>query len=156
VLSNVSCPSGWTRLAAADGRILRAAATGGGTGGSDTHSHTLTGSTASQGVTITGATASQGVTITGSTGATSISHTHSASTPTAQFADGGTSAVTSVSVNAGDANHSHDAGSLSGSGHTHGVGTLAGAAHTHAPGTLATASASNVPAYYAVVLCVKD
>ncbi len=156
VLSSSSCPAGWTRLSAADGRFIRAAATAGGTGGADTHTHTLTGSTASQGVTISGNTASSSVSISGSTGTTSINHGHSLTTSTATAASGGTSVITSVSVNATDPSHSHGAGTLAGGSHNHGVGSLAGASHTHGAGSLAAGSASNVPAYYTVVVCVKD
>lgn len=37
----MSCPSGWTRVSAWDGKFLRGYASYGGTGGLDTHSHTL-------------------------------------------------------------------------------------------------------------------
>jgi hypothetical protein len=156
VLSSTSCPAGWTRLAAADARILRAAATAGGTGGSDTHTHTLTGSTGSQGVTVTGSTASNGVSISGSTGTTSISHSHSVTPTTAAAASGSTTVLTGITVNAADPSHSHAAGTLAGGNHSHGVGTLAGAAHSHGAGSLAAGSVSNVPAYYGVIVCVKD
>jgi hypothetical protein len=156
VMSSVACPAGWTRLAAADNRVLRGAAAAGGTGGADTHGHTLSGATDSQGVTITGNTAGSGVTITGNTGSTSISHTHGVTQNTTTAAAGGTSVVTSVTVNAGDASHSHAAGTLSGDSHSHAKGTLAGAAHTHGGGSVAAASASNLPAYYGVIVCVKD
>lgn len=39
-----TCPSGWTRFAALDGRVPRGSATYGGTGGADTHRHTITAS----------------------------------------------------------------------------------------------------------------
>lgn len=156
VLSSTSCPSGWTRLAAADGRMLRAAATAGGTGGADVHTHSLTGSTASQTVTITGTTGSSSVSISGSTASTSISHNHSISPSYTTFASGGTQALSGLTVNNADPSHSHDAGTLAGGSHSHGVGSLAGSAHSHAAGSLAAASASNVPAYYEVVICVKD
>jgi hypothetical protein len=37
---DVSCPAGWTRVAALDGRMPRGSTVYGGAGGSDTHSHT--------------------------------------------------------------------------------------------------------------------
>lgn len=36
---NTSCPSGWTRFSALDGRVTKGALAYGGTGGSDTHTH---------------------------------------------------------------------------------------------------------------------
>jgi hypothetical protein len=156
VMSSVACPTGWTRLSAADNRVLRGAASAGGTGGADTHGHTLSGSTDSQGVTITGNTAGSGVSITGNTGSTSISHTHGVTPTGTTAAAGGTSAVQSVTVNSGDASHDHGSGTLAGGSHTHGTGTLAGAAHTHGGGSVAAASASNLPAYYGVIVCRKD
>jgi hypothetical protein len=157
VMSSVSCPSGWTRLAAADNRVLRGATVAGGTGGSDTHGHSLTGSTGAQAVTITGSTGSTGVSISGSTGTTSISHSHGDSESTANVTGGGMIiAVTGVSVTAADPSHSHGAGTLSGGSHGHGVGTLGGASHTHGVGTLAADSASNLPAYYGIILCQRN
>ena len=156
VLSSTSCPAGWTRLAAADGRMLRAAATAGGTGGSDTHSHSLTGSAASQAVTISGSTGSSSVIISGSTGTTSVSHSHGVTPTTATAASGSTAVLTGVSIQNADPSHSHAAGTLSGSNHNHSAGSLAGSAHTHAAGSLATATASNLSTYYEVIVCVKD
>jgi hypothetical protein len=157
VMSTIACPAGWTRLSAADARVIRGAATASGTGGADTHTHSISGSTAAQTVSTTGSTASSGVSISGSTGSTSISHTHSATpSTTGCTAGGGPSAITGVTINAGDAAHTHDSGTLSGAGHTHGSGTLAGASHSHGVGTLAAATASSLPAYYEVILCVKS
>lgn len=156
VLSSTSCPSGWTRLSAADDRVLRAAATGGGTGGSDTHSHTISGSSGGQGVSITGSTANNASDISGSTASTNIDHTHGTSTSQTYVAGGGTSVLTDVSVYSAGGSHSHGAGTLSGSAHSHGKGSLAGASHTHGAGSLEAASASNLPAYYEVIVCVKD
>jgi hypothetical protein len=158
VLSTVSCPSGWTRVSAADGRALRGSGATGGTGGSDTHGHTLSGITAATTPAVTGTTASSGVSITGSTDATSVSHTHGTTTGTAglDHFTGGARAVTSVSVNSADPGHSHGAGTLGGSSHTHTAGTLAVSGHGHGVGTLATASASSLAAYYGLILCSKD
>jgi hypothetical protein len=156
VLSSGSCPAGWTRLAAADNRVLRGAATAGGTGGSDTHAHAISGTSAGQAVTITGSTGSSSVSISGSTGTTSISHSHGTSPSTVSCAGGSTAVLVNVTVQSADPSHSHGAGTLSGGSHSHGVGSLAGASHTHGAGSLAAASASNVPAYYEVILCVKD
>jgi len=38
---DTSCPSGWTRVSAFDGKFLRGASSYGGTGGADTHTHTV-------------------------------------------------------------------------------------------------------------------
>jgi hypothetical protein len=156
VLSQVACPAGWTRLAAADNRILRAAATAGGTGGADTHTHTISGTSGAQAVTIGGGTSSSGAGVSGSTSSTSIAHSHGVSTSTTGCSSGANSALTSVTINSGDASHSHGAGTLSCDGHSHGVGSLAGASHTHGAGSFAAASASNLPAYFEVVVCVKN
>jgi len=40
VMFNVSCPTGWTRVTAFDSKFIRGATTYGGTGGSNTHTHT--------------------------------------------------------------------------------------------------------------------
>lgn len=37
-----SCPSGWTRYTALDGKFIRGASSYGGSGGSNTHTHTFT------------------------------------------------------------------------------------------------------------------
>lgn len=37
-----SCPAGWTRVTAYDDKIIRAMSSAGGTGGSLTHTHTIT------------------------------------------------------------------------------------------------------------------
>jgi hypothetical protein len=156
VLSQVACPAGWTRLAAADNRLLRAAATGGGTGGADTHTHTISGTSGAQAVTISGSTSGSGASVSGSTGSTSIAHSHGVTTSTSGCGSGSNSALTSVSINSGDASHSHSSGTLSCDSHSHGTGSLAGASHTHGAGSFAAASTSNVPAYFEVVVCVKN
>lgn len=151
VYSTVACPSGWTELAAAANKFIRVSTTAGTTGGSDTHTHSMTG--------VTGSTA---VSISGSTGATTATHTHT-------YSGSGTTSGPSGKVSAGDliANgaaggmHTHTfswSGTTSsgGASHSHGAGTLSGASHGHAAGSLAAASASNVPAYYTLRLCVKD
>lgn len=40
-MSDVACPSGWTRLSALDDKFPRGSATAGTTGGADTHYHTV-------------------------------------------------------------------------------------------------------------------
>jgi hypothetical protein len=156
VLSTTSCPSGWTRLSAADNRTLRGASSAGATGGSDTHSHSTSGTSGSQAVTISGATGESDVTITGSTQSTSISHTHSLTIGTLNVESGGTQVIQTASVASADPAHSHAAAGLSGESHSHSSGTLSGGGHTHSSGSLAAATASNLPAYFTVVICQKN
>jgi hypothetical protein len=157
VLSTVACDSGWTRVSAADDRVLRGAATFGGIGGSDTHTHTLSGVLGAATVSITGSTAGSTVSISGSTGTTSISHSHGISSSGTSVQSGsGPTAITSLSISSSDPSHSHGAGSLAGASHTHGAGSLAGASHGHAVGSLTIDSASNLAAYYGLVVCQKD
>lgn len=42
IMSEVDCPTGWTRLSAMDNKFPRGAAAAGTTGGADTHKHTVT------------------------------------------------------------------------------------------------------------------
>ncbi len=156
ILSTSACPSGYTRLTAADDRMLRAAATAGGTGGANTHTHTMSGTSAGQAVTITGNTAGNTVAVTGSTASATANHSHTNTPTSTGCAAGATTALSSVAVDAGNAAHTHGAGTLAGASHTHGVGTLAGASHTHGAGSLTTSSGSSVPAYYQVIACRKD
>ncbi len=44
-LFDTSCPSGWTRYSALDGRFPRGASSAGGTGGASTHNHNVAGNT---------------------------------------------------------------------------------------------------------------
>jgi hypothetical protein len=156
VLSTVSCPGGWTRLSAADARVLRANVTATGTGGSDTHSHGTSGVSATATVALSGSTGSSGMGISGSTDIASVSHNHSTTTPGASVSVGGTTVLTGLSVDNSDPSHSHGVGSLSGGGHSHSVGSLALSAHGHGVGSLALASASNVAAYYNLIVCVLN
>ena len=50
VMFNVSCPTGWTRVTAFDSKFIRGASSYGGTGGSNTHSHSGTSSHSHTGV----------------------------------------------------------------------------------------------------------
>lgn len=158
VLSTVACPAeGWTRVSAADDRLLRGATSMGGTGGSDTHDHTLTGVLAAAAVSITGSTAGSSGSISGSTSTASVSHSHGSGS--SSFYAGATmqvEALTSFSVNGADPSHSHGSGSLSEVSHSHGNGTLAGGSHGHSVGTLAIATASSLAAYYELIICQKD
>lgn len=157
VASTIACPDGFTRLTGADNRFLRAVASGAGsTGGSDTHTHTTSGSTGSSAVTISGSTAGSTVSISGTTASASISHNHSTTQTTSACASGSNTVLYSLSINNTDPSHSHGVGTLGGGSHTHGVGTLAGGSHTHDAGTLAATASSNVPAWYGLILCVKD
>jgi hypothetical protein len=158
VFSTVACPAGWTRLSAADSRVVRGAASEGGTGGADSHGHTLSGVLGAASPAISGSAAGAGVSISGSTDATTVSHSHG--TSTGSGAAGGfppaAAAMTALTIESSDPAHTHGTGTLAGSSHGHGVGTLAGTAHGHGLGTLAGASASNLAAYYGLIVCQKD
>ena len=156
IVSTSTCPAGFTRFSSADNRVLRGDSVAGNPAGSDTHTHSLTGTSAGSAVSVTGTTASTAPSVTGTSGSTDIAHTHSATPSTNTLGAGATSFVTSVSVQSGGGSHTHTAGSLAGSSHSHGDGSLAGSSHTHAAGSLAAASSSNLPAYHEVILCQKD
>lgn len=60
---NASCPSGWTRVSAFDGKFLVGKATYGGTGGTTTHTHSIGGVVAHQhgiGTVVVGSSGSHG------------------------------------------------------------------------------------------------
>lgn len=127
-MSNTSCPGGWTRLTALDNRFPRGAASYGGTGGADTHTHDVTGSTAAE-----------------------ASHTHdvdSGSQSTGGPSATGESYSSGSPFFAASQAHTHQI-NLS-------VTSGAGSSHSHGDGTLAAASGSNVPAYLNVIYCVKS
>jgi len=149
VWSTTACPAGWTELAAAANRVIRVSTTAGQTGGSDTHTHDVTGVTGSQGVSISGSTASA-----------SVEHTHGYSGATSTSSGNQMSVQTMPDVSVPALAHTHTYSGTtteaSSTAHTHGAGTLAGGSHGHSDGSLATASASTVQAYYTLRLCVKD
>jgi len=165
VWSTTACPAGWTELAAAANRVIRVSTTAGQTGGSDTHTHDVTGVTGSQGVSISGSTASASVAHThGYSGATSTSSGNqmSVQTMTTSSASGSGVPIDAMpgdyhaAVIGHDHTYSGTTTGASSTAHTHGAGTLAGGSHGHSDGSLATASASTVQAYYTLRLCVKD
>jgi hypothetical protein len=156
VLSTVACPTGWTRVSAADARVLRANTAAGGTGGADTHSHTVGGVSAAATVALSGSPSSVGIGLSGSTDIASVSHSHTVTTPRSNVTAGGTTFWTGFNVDNSDPSHSHGVGSLSGSSHGHSVGALAFDPHGHGPGSLALDSASNLAAYYNLVVCVMN
>ena len=157
VLSTVSCPAGWTRLSAADGRFLRGSDTEGTTGGSDTHPHTLSGILTATAVSVTGSTGSSAPSISGSLATASVSHSHPYSdSTTGANTPPGAAGAQSFTIFSADPSHSHGDGSYAGASHSHGDGSLAGGSHGHAVGTYALASESSVPAYYNLLVCEKD
>jgi hypothetical protein len=156
IMSTTGCPTGWTRLSAADNRVLRGASSAGATGGADTHTHTMSGTSGSQSVSISGDTDTSSVSISGATGSTSISHTHSLTTTTTYVGAGGYEVIQSASADSTDPAHAHTSGSLAGGSHSHSSGTLGASSHSHAAGSLSPATVSNLPAYYAVILCAKN
>jgi hypothetical protein len=157
VLSTVACPAGWTRVSAADDRAFRGSAAYGGTGGLDTHSHSVSGVLSAQSLSMTGSVGSAAVSITGSTGVMSIAHTHDI-TSTRRGAAGSfdEQPLERIAVNSSNPSHSHDVGSLAGDAHTHGTGSLSGASHGHSYGSYALVSESNLPAYITIIACRKD
>lgn len=159
VPSLVDCPaSGWTRVSAADGYLLVPWDSEGATGGTATHTHTLSGLTGGTVVTVTGNTASTAVSMSGSTAVASISHVHAITiTGTVNLSDGGTvQRLVSISENAYNPSHSHAVGTLAMGSHSHSAGTLVGVSHSHALGTLALGTASSYPDYLDVVLCRRN
>lgn len=144
---NVACPSGWTRVAAFDGKVLKGAATYGGTGGADTHthtgpshnhagpSHTHTGPSHTHDQNVYTQTANQ------QTVGTYI--VKSAETAAMMVSQGG-GAITLDIMKAGVA--------AGGTGATGAEGTGA----TGAAGTGATGATSTWPPYVEVVFCSKD
>ena len=84
---DASCPTGWTRVTALDGRVPRGSSTAGGTGGSDTHTHSVSGTTSneSDGRYLIADAGGPSDRICGGDGAcpvTRVSHTHSVSMTT--------------------------------------------------------------------------
>ena len=80
-LFDASVPSGWTRYSAQDGSYIRGEGTAGTTGGSNTHTHSITGTT-------TGASGQAGAGTNGGTGpSASDGHTHTVSGSTAAIAN---------------------------------------------------------------------
>jgi len=158
VLSTVACPAGWTRVSAGDDRVLRGSATYGGTGGLDTHSHSVTGVLSAQTVGMSGSSGSTAVSISGSTDVTSISHTHGITKTMHGVANTGSDEQPLVTMTANSSNpsHSHGVGSLSGDAHSHAAGSLGGESHGHSYGTYALASESALAAYYTIIACGKD
>jgi len=122
-----SCPNGWTRFAALDGKFPQGAAAYGGAGGSATHSHTVNSHTHS---------------ITGTTSNASL--TGSITTYNANFQ------VTDGQCEIGLGTDTSIFSPTSSSQHNHNVNLTSGSA---SPGT---DSQSNVPPYLSVVWCKKN
>jgi mating pheromone-induced death protein 2 len=102
-----SCPSGWTEKSSWQGRYVLASSTSGVTGGSDSHSHSISGT-----LSTTGSSHDHDISTSGTT--SSSSHTHSFSA--------------SVSI-ASESSHVHSKGTFSFAGHTHGSSFTH--SHTH-------------------------
>lgn len=134
---NSSCPSGWTYLSAMAGKFARGSTTYGGTGGSDTHTHTTSGTAASTG-SASGTTAADG------TGATGALGTGAVTGSTAAEGTGATGAASATALT----------GSISSHTVTNNQVTSDGASATALTGGID--SGANVPAYVNVVFCLKD
>lgn len=167
IMFDTSCPAGWTRFTALDGRFPRGASAYGATGGSVTHSH--------------GAGSYAGDSHTHGAGSyQAASHDHGGSTGTAgshshTFSDSGTTSTESTSAtHANDGpyeavtkdDHTHDF-SVSGttsshSGHSHSISSsspsISGTSSSGGGGAISgtSASANHEPLYTDVVWCKKD
>jgi len=143
-LFDVACPSGWTRFAALDGRFPRGAASYGGSGGADTHTHAA-GSYVGPSHTHAAGTLA------------GASHNHSVgagttSGPSSTVADvdsaGGVTDVASAS-------HTHTFDPPS-TGNTAPAVTGSTASGGNSAITGSSGSSSNVPSYLDVIWCKKD
>lgn len=152
-MADTSCPAGWTRVAAWDGKFIRAGSTYGATGGADTHQHTI--DSVGDHYHAAGSHTHSATIPVRSTGGDSPNHTHA--TGVAYRYDvaigGGTTVVNSVNVNTTgvSATHYHSVPSQGittggGSGNT---GNSGGHTHTEQ-------AASSLPSYMTVVFCKKD
>lgn len=160
VPSLTDCPAvGWTRVSAADDKLLVPWSSTGITGGAATHTHTLSGLTGGTVLSFSGNTASSALSIGGGTAVASISHNHTLNTSlsgTLLTGEGSNPRLISVYISSYNPSHSHGAGTLSPGSHSHSGTTLSSVQHSHAVGTLATDAESNYPAYLDVVLCKRD
>lgn len=162
---DTACPSGWTRVAAFDGRVLRGAASYGGTGGGDTHLHQA--NPPSTGTSTDGAH-SHNTTLT----TRGIGHNHSVDPPATSSAnqsnnhqhgyDSGTSGAQMTAGISQNHNHSVNIGSFT-SGNTNptdqyanGTGSAGGHNHTVDIAGFDSGSGDSWPPYIEVVYCKKD
>lgn len=139
---DTSCPSGWTRVSALDGRFLVASTTYASFGGSNTHAHTVTSHTHS--------------TPGGTSGATNLAHTHHISFITGIPSENVNAYNVGTGILAGSQTHYHgvegDTGAATGTmNHTH--TTPAGTSGAAAP---TTDTQNNIPLYSTVILCRKN
>jgi len=158
---DTSCPSGWTRFSALDGRYPRGAASYGSTGGSGSHSHS--GTTASAGShSHSGTTASAGSHSHSGTTASAGSHSHSitvtspfnyvSTAPGAYWAYAGQQdRFQTPTSSAGSHNHSFSTNSTG--SHNHSFSTNSTGSHSH---TFSTNAVSNIDPYRNVVFCKKN
>ncbi len=161
VLSTVPCPGGWSHKSSTDGKMLVPHSSEGGTGGADTHVHTVTGgSVGSVGLALAGtAAAVSSLSMSGSTQMDNAAHAHADTTLSSNTVGGSPptlGVLTGWAVNTYSPIHSHAVTGLSMSSHDHAAGTLVGAAHGHAVGTLAIVAGSNLPQYYNLIVCRRE
>jgi len=151
---DTSCPTGWTRVSAFDGLFLRGSDTYGGTGGAETHTHSIdppSTATSSNGLHYHGFTVPSY-----NTGNQSAYHTHliSYEEDTIYYTVGGESKTFMTNVqytNQESQTHTHSAGGVT-------ANTVGSGTHTHTVDIAAfdSSSASNLPPYIDVVFCKKD
>jgi len=171
-----SCPSGWTEQTGYQGKFIRgeSVANKGSTGGSDSHTHTVSGTSGSESSHTHGAGTYAGPSHTHGVGSLTFSHTHSYDTPgdTSSGADMGADAGSTASdvctfghthyANPGPVTSGgHNGLSWTGSTGSGGTGSVTGtsgtgSSHSHGVGTLSGDSASTLPPYKNVVLCSRN
>jgi hypothetical protein len=150
---DVACPSGWTRVSAWDGKFLRGAAAYGGTGGSDTHTHSIaSGHTHS----ITDHTHSAGHTHSIPAHTHSANHAHNSQTHTHYGVTAGSGNTTAGNAYNASATVSTDSQGSGTSGSGGGTSASGGAGTSGSGGTGTSDAGSSVPAYINVVFCKKD
>lgn len=151
LLFTSSCPTGWTRITAADGRYLRFSSTAGATGGSATHTHTYSHTHSTSFTTGSGGGSHSGHDWSFSTGSVS-DHTHFYTGYSEEPDADGSLGFTRVSVESGSGGtHSHTVSETSSS---------AGSIHTHTvydtgSGSATIGNGNNDPPYVDFVVCKK-
>ncbi|MBI4396129.1 MAG: hypothetical protein HY548_03470, partial [Elusimicrobia bacterium] len=178
-----SCPTGWTRVAAFDGRFLRGAAASGGMGGSSTHVHDVNplgtttssngghGHTTDPALTATDAVSnhSHGAGTFAGTTDTAPTHSHGQN-GSGKAVDGGTTglgvAIKNIQTDL-NGGHSHAAtitgasANAGGQSHNADIGptlsdTQGSHDHTFNMATFSSEATSTLPSYYDVLFCQKN
>jgi len=160
-----SCPAGWTRVAAFDGRVLRGAAAAGATGGADTHLHAVDPPAAT-----TAQAGDHGHSVNWTS--RSIDHNHSVNPPGTNTSpqstnhthgyDPGNMGATQTSGISVNHTHNVDIGTFNSGnadpGDRYPTDTAVAGSHSHSVdvGAFDSAAASSWPPWAEVVFCRKD